>query len=241
MIDAVEASKFITEEKSGQLISKLKNQASVYQAEKLKRNTLVMNRVKPNNEDIYVIVNLLNEAINKKRAISFQYYEYSALKKKVLRNKGETYIISPYHLIWSGDFYYLVGYSEKREKVVSFRVDRIAPTPKILRTVAEPMPAKFDLIKYTKEVFSMYAGEHVQISLRCENSLMKTIIDRFGEDVTVFAYDMKSFRAIVEVSASPTFYGWVFGFGGKIQILGPEKVKMDYQEMVLEAAGQYKM
>ena len=46
-----------------------------------------------------------------------------------------------------------------------------------------------------KKVFSMFSGEKVLEDLRCDNSLMKTMVDRFGEDVTTFAYDMTSFRA----------------------------------------------
>lgn len=49
-------------------------------------------------------------------------------------------------------------------------------------------------------------------------------------------YHMTSFRVLVEVSASPTFFGWVFGFGGKVQILGPEEVKEQYQQMVIRAS-----
>ena len=35
-----------------------------------------------------------------------------------------------------------------------------------------------------KKVFSMFSGEKVLEDLRCDNSLMKTMVDRFGEDVT---------------------------------------------------------
>ena len=38
--------------------------------------------------------------------------------------------------------------------------------------------------------------------------------------------------SIVEVSASPTFFGWVFGFGGKISILSPNDIKETYKEQV---------
>ena len=86
----------------------------------------------------------------------------------------------------------------------------------------------------------MYDGKMVTVDLRCDNSLMKTIIDRFGEDVKTLAYDMTSFRVLVEVSASPTFFGWVFGFGGKVQILGPEGVKEQYQQMVVQASENMK-
>ena len=97
------------------------------------------------------------------------------------------------------------------------------------------MPDDFDIENYTKEVFFMFSGEKVLVDLRCDNSLMKTMVDRFGEDVTTLAYDMTSFRVQTEVSASPTFFGWVFGFNGKVQILAPESVKEQYKQMIAQA------
>jgi predicted DNA-binding transcriptional regulator YafY len=47
--------------------------------------------------------------------------------------------------------------------------------------------------------------------------------------------DMTSFRVQTEVSASPTFFGWVFGFNGKVQILAPESVKEQYRQMIAQA------
>lgn len=81
----------------------------------------------------------------------------------------------------------------------------------------------------------MFHGEKVMVDLRCDNSLMKTMVDRFGEEVTTLAYDMTSFRIQTEVSASLTFFAWVFGFGGKVQILGPESVKEQYRQMIAKA------
>ena len=238
LIDAVEASKFITAEKSTTLISKIKSLTSVHKAESLKRNIYVADRIKPGNENIYSIVNAINDAINRSRKITFRYYEYTGLKKKVLRNNGEVYSISPYHMVWTGDYYYVVGYSNKHEKIVSFRVDRIADIPKIANIASELAPANFDLPQYTRQVFGMFDGNTQLVDLRCDNSLMKTVIDRFGEDITVLAYDMDSFRLKIEVSLSPTFYGWIFGFGGKIQILGPQVAKDEYIKMLESALNQ---
>ena len=120
-------------------------------------------------------------------------------------------------------------------KVINFRVDRIASKPEILDKDIIPMPDDFDIENYTKEVFFMFSGEKVLVDLRCDNSLMKTMVDRFGEDVTTLAYDMTSFRVQTEVSASPTFFGWVFGFNGKVQILAPESVKEQYKQMIAQA------
>lgn len=235
LIDAIESSKFITQKKSDALIEKIHTLTSPGLVSKLKRNNYVADRVKPDNEQIYYIVDTINDAINKSRQISFQYYDYTGLKKKILKNKGEVYTLSPYHLLWNGDYYYVIGYSEKKGKIVTFRVDRIAATPSILPSAAVPKPKDFDLAEFTKEVFFMYDGSTVTVDLRCDNSLMKTMIDRFGEDVKTLAYDMTSFRLVTEVSASQTFFGWVFGFGGKVQILAPEDVKEQYRQMIMKA------
>ena len=217
LIDAVESSKFITKKKSETLIEKIHTMTSPGQVAKLKRNNYVVNRIKPDNEQIYYIIDAINEAINAGKQISFQYYDYTGLKKKVLKNKGEIYKLNPYKLLWCGDYYYVLGYSEKKSKVINFRVDRIASKPEILDKDIIPMLDDFDIENYTKEVFFMFSGEKVLVDLRCDNSLMKTMVDRFGEDVTTLAYDMTSFRVQTEVSASPTFLGWVFGFNGKVQ------------------------
>lgn len=236
LIDAVESSKFITSKKSEALIEKIHTMTGAGQVEKLKRNNYAFNRIKPDNEQIYYIIDTINEAINSGKQISFQYYDYTGLKKKVLKNKGEVYKLSPYKLLWCGDYYYVLGYSEKQGKVINFRVDRIATRPELLSKDSVPMLDDFDIENYTKEVFFMFSGEKVQADLRCDNSLMRVMVDRFGEDVTTLAYDMTSFRIQTEVSASPTFFGWLFGFGGKVQILGPQSLKEQYRQMVEKAS-----
>lgn len=232
LVDAVESSKFITAKKSEALIKKIHTLTSPAQAEKLKRNNYIADWIKPDNESIYYIVDAINDAINAGKKISFQYYDYVGLKKKVLKNKGEIYTLSPYKLLWNGDYYYIIGYSDKHSKVVNFRVDRIAKHPTILDEDAVPMPHDFDIENFTKEVFFMFSGQEVLVDLRCDNNLMKTMVDRFGEDVNILSYDNNSFRLQTEVSTSPTFFGWIFSFGGKVQILGPESVKEQYKKML---------
>ena len=119
LIDAVESSKFITKKKSETLIEKIHTMTSPGQVAKLKRNNYVVNRIKPDNEQIYYIIDAINDAINAGKQISFQYYDYTGLKKKVLKNKGEVYKLSPYKLLWCGDYYYVLGYSEKKSIVDS--------------------------------------------------------------------------------------------------------------------------
>ena len=129
LIDAVASSKFITAAKSKVLTDKLSAMANVHQAEGLNRNISLTERIKPKNEQIYEYIDVINRAINEKRKISFLYFTWTAAKRKRLKNDGKPYIFSPYTLTWNGDCYYMVGWSDKHEKVATFRVDRMAALP----------------------------------------------------------------------------------------------------------------
>ena len=235
LIDAVASSKFITEKKSKELVGKLSKLASNIQADELKRNVMPEGRIKSGNENIYYIVDTVNTAINNKKQISFQYFSFNVRKQKKAKHNGEMYIFSPYYLIWNGDYYYAVGYSEKHNGIGSFRLDRIIKTPTILEKEAIKMPTDFKINKYINTSFRMYNSKTESVELICDNSVLDAIIDRFGEDVQTYANDMQTFRAMVDVSVNHVFFGWVFGFAGKVKIKSPKEVKDQYYIM-LEAA-----
>ena len=153
-------------------------------------------------------------------------------KQKKLRHDGERYIFSPYRLIWNGDYYYVLGYSDKHQAIGSFRVDRISARPDILSEEAVPVPADFGVDDFLATTFRMYGSECQEVELICDNSVIDAIIDRFGTDVTIYACDMSTFRVIVRVAVSHIFFSWIFGFGGKVRIKGPEDVKEKYSEML---------
>lgn len=236
LIDATESARFITKDKSAALVEKLASLTSLFNKSKLVRNVDVENRIKAENEKVYYIMEALNDAINDHKKVSFQYFSYNVRKEQKAKNDGFTYVFSPYKLIWNGDYYYAVGYSEKHGGVGSFRVDRIARQPKILDEDAIKPPSDFDLNVYLNSMFRMYNGERKQIELVCSNDLMDAIIDKFGKDVPVFANDMKSFRVLVNTSVGSVFYSWVFGFAGRVSIKAPEEVKAEYAKMVFDAA-----
>lgn len=232
LIDAVQSSKFISANKSRELISKLMTLTSEANAAKLQHNLYVTGRVKSDNEKGYYIVEVINGAINEGKKISFFYTDYNARKEKVLKNNGRPYILSPYALIWDGDFYYVIGLNHACNQVNTFRVDRIGRPPDILNEAASPVPESLNLADYSREIFRMYDTEKsVEVSLLCENSLMKYLIDRFGLDVKTEIVDQNHFRAKVLVCTSPTFYRWVFGWAGRMKIEGPPSALEEYRQM----------
>ena len=232
LIDAVESSKFITANKSQELVEKLSRLAGEHASTGLKRNVCCENRVKPGNEKIYLIIDAINEAINANKKISFQYFRYDASKKQQLKLDGKSYEITPLHLVWNGDYYYMIGVYDYKQRLGSFRVDRIAKRPEILEDEGTPAPEGFDINEHINTTFRMFNSPHEEVELICDNDVMDSIIDRFGEEVTTYANDMTTFRAVVKVAVSHVFYSWVFGFGGKVKIKGPESVRSEYIKML---------
>ena len=236
LIDAVESSKFITEKKSRLLVEKLFKLTSETNAAKLKRNLHTSGRVRSANEKGYYIVDAINEAINAGRPISFYYTDFDAKKKQILRNDGKPYIVTPYTLIWNGDYYYMVGWNHEQEETRTYRVDRILKAPDILYEEAHPVSEDFDVARYTREVFRMYDDDKPEeVTLLCDNEIMKGVLDQFGMDITVKKADKEHFRTKVKVCTSPTFYSWVFQWGGKVRIDGPEEVILEYRELARKA------
>lgn len=237
LIDAVSSSRFITEKKSRDLSRKLGNLASVYQRKNLRRNIYATHRVKTDNEEIYYTVDVVNNAINSRKKIAFQYSEYSVYGEKVLRNDGEIYELSPYALFWNDDYYYVVGWSDKHQNVSVFRTDRLYK-PAILKEKAEKRPQDFKLEDYSKRIFEMFDGEPTEVRLKCRSEFMKYIVDRFGDNLPVIVANDDQFVVTVEVSLSPTFYAWIFRFNGGIRILSPKKAIDEYVDMARAAISE---
>ena len=232
LVDAVASFKFITKKKSDELIKKITSLGTPTSIPSLKRNLGPEGRIKQENERIYFVIEAINDAINEKKKISFQYFQYNIKKEQKLKHGGTVYKFSPYSLVWNGDYYYMVGFSEKHNGIVNFRIDRIAKTPHILDEGAVPMPDGFDIADYTNGMFRMYNSERCKVELICDNSVMDAIIDKFGINVKTCVYDMTSFKLEVIVAVNHVFFSWIFGFGGKVKIKSPEDVKSRYKEMV---------
>ena len=234
LIDAVESAKFITARKSKELVAKLSSLAGDYGAEKLKRNVCCEGRIKSDNERIYIIVDTINEAINEGKKISFPYFQYIVKKQHQLKHDGEAYVLSPLHLVWNGDFYYLVGVAEDNT-IRNFRVDRIAKCPTILEENSSQAPEDFNIDDYINTTFRMFNAEHTDVELLCDNDVIDSIIDRFGENIKITEAATENFKITVNVATSHIFYSWIFGFGGKVIILGPDAVREEYVSMLDKA------
>ena len=81
----------------------------------------------------------------------------------------------------------------------------------------------------------MYDTEElVEVTLICEDSVMKGVLDQFGLSLKVWRVDERHFGTKVQVCASPTFFTWVFQWEGRVKIAEPEEVIVLYKKMLAE-------
>ncbi len=238
LIDAIESSKFITAGKSKELVEKISSLTSNHVSASLKRNVSCEGRIKNGNERVYLIIDAINEAINSNRKISFQYFGFNEHKEKKLKKNGDAYILTPLHLVWNGDCYYMIGVYDYKQRLGNFRVDRIAKIPTILQEDGIAPPEGFYLDEYINTTFHMFNSKRDVVELVCDNEVMDSIIDRFGEDVITYANNKTSFIVKINIAVSHVFYSWVFGFCGKVKIKGPRNVKEKYEEMIRVALSE---
>lgn len=241
LVDAIQASKFITEKKSNALIKKLTALVSEYEASQLKRQVEVQGRIKTMNESIYYTVDDIHNAIINNKAITFEYLKWN-LQKELVPRKEERYEVSPWALTWDDENYYLIAYDDESQKIKHYRVDKINKikiTDK--KRQGKEHFAAFDMAAYSKMNFGMFGGKETKVKLRFKDEMVGVLLDRFGKDISIRKSTTAGWSETnVDVAVSDQFFGWIFALGGSVVIAGPDEVRMRFKEELEKVKELYK-
>lgn len=239
LVDATEASRFISRERSGMLIKKLRRFAGRGASGELNRSVYIEDRVKTDNDGSLENIDIIHRAINRGVRLEFKYFDYNSRKEKVFRHGGKVYSVSPISLVFGEENYYLVALDHSDGKRKNFRVDKMEP-PHITDTQIEGdgQARGFNTAEYSRKIFGMYGGREELVTLECRERLAGVIIDRFGKDVVLIPTDF-GFRVAVRVMVSPTFFAWVMGFAKDMRILSPSSVIDELKEKIKELSELY--
>lgn len=241
LVDSVQSAKFITEEKSNELIKKLERLTSRQSASELQRQVHVAGRVKAMNNDILSNVDAIHSAIASDVKISFQYFQWNVRKEPELRKNGERYLISPWGLSWDDENYYMIGYDSEAQMIKHYRVDKMMNMEVTgNRRDGKDVIKKMDMAAYAKKMFGMFHGDEQSVEILCENGLAGVMIDRFGKDVRMLKVDDEHFRVFVKVAASKHFIHWIMALGDGAKIIGPESLVKEISDEIKRLTKQYK-
>ena len=240
LAECVYAAKFINKGQADRLVNVVCEFVSEAQAERIKHNAFLMDRVKTNNKAVFNNISIINDAMSTRlegkkhipEKISFKYLKYTIgdISKQVERRKGADYVVSPFQLLINDGNYYLLAFDGK--KIIPYRVDRM----KDVQRTGEPREGqaefdKIDMRTYTQRVFSMFGGKKKRrVTIQFLFTLLDTAVERFGtKDAQYSMVDDKHFTVNAEVEISDQFFGWLLGFGKRAKILYPNDVVEDFR------------
>lgn len=225
LIDAIQSSKFITQTKSRELITKIKSFVSEHQAKQLQRQVYINDRVKTMNESVYYNVDDIHTAINQNKKIRFKYFKWDINKKLVPRHNGDWFVVSPWALTWDDENYYMVAFDDLDSKIKHYRVDKMMHiSVEEEKRSGKKVFRNFDMAEYSKATFGMYQGQKAKVKIQFANYMCGVFIDRFGKDISFRPIDDEHSELHVDVNVSPQFFGWIFSLGKDVKVTGPSEV-----------------
>ena len=203
MIDGVLSSRYITESQAKNLADRIANLSNKHFRSHVKHIYLLSNHEKSENKTVFYALECIDEAIEKGRQISFDYYCYAFDDDlKPSRSRRET--VSPIQLVIKNQFYYLIAATEvnvlgrAKEKdpthpmIKSYRLDMISnPIIEEDAIVDTERLAKYGQERDIKKILSSHPYMHVkgthisQASFLCFAQDINLVVENLGRDLKI--------------------------------------------------------
>ena len=201
----------------------------------------------PANSELFFTIEILDEAISKRRQVSFIYNTYD-VDKKLHPRKGESgqpreYLVNPYQMVATNGKYYLIGNYDKYDNVINFRLDRITGI-RLLNTPAKPMrevkglESGLDLPRHMAEHIYMFSGGSIWVAFRAKRYLVNDIIDWFGKDANFSDVTEEEMTVKVKVNEEAIKL-WVLQYALHVRILSPQSMADEIRKNLETALSQY--
>ena len=193
LIDGLLFSNHIPHRQRQQMVKKIEGLASEH-FKSYVRHIATLPDAGDSNKEIFFTISILDEAIEKKRKVSFKYLDMGTDKKLHARpdenGKPKIYTVSPYQMAAKEGKYYLICNYDKYDNISNYRIDRISQIQLLedekIRPFKELRNANgqdLNLGEYMKEHIYMYSGGETHVRFRIVKRMVSDIVDIFGKDV----------------------------------------------------------
>ena len=216
--DAVSAFPGISQRQCERLLDKLQRGLSRWQRAQC-RPLVVGASWRGMNQETFLSVEVLKEAVSRRCQVEFQYMEYG-MDKRLHPRRKRPYRVSPYGLCFTNGNYYLLCRYQGAEGISHYRVDRIQAPILLEEQAIESLPSGLNLEQYVRERVYPFPGGAVHAVLRCENDLLSDVLDRFGMKTQFQSNGDGTFDAVVFTGAAGLKF-WALQYVGACQILEP--------------------
>ena len=242
LIDSVLFSKTLSDSAAKKLIEKLRGLGNIYFDTKVShvKPTPLLHRT--DNKSVLYNVSAINEAMDKKKKITFRYNRYGIDFK--MHDRGKDYIMNPYQMVASNGHYYLLGNIDKYENVTYYRIDKMSKV-QILDEKVKPqkdvkgIDGHLDLPKHMAEHIYMFYGETVTANIKTDISMMDSLVDWFGKDFRILENDGDDLLISVKCNERALFY-WALQYGSYVEVVSPDELMKKLADAIDEMAKKYK-
>lgn len=190
LTDAVHAFPFIPARQTEQLIAKLQKELSIHKRKKYRHLTVVRQEHKTDNRQVFLNLEILDEAISAKKQVNFTYLDYGT-DKKLHPRREELYTVNPYGLVYTNEHYYLICSYAGSKKTSLYRLDLIRD---IEQSEADIDRFPEDKSEISEAVYA-FSGKPERVKIRCDRGILKDVIDRFGSGIRISEADEEHFTA----------------------------------------------
>lgn len=244
LIDAVFSSRSIDSKRSRDLAEKLSKFLSVNERKKYKYICKADEIVRTDNKQLFYTIDILNEAIEQGKKVSFNYnrYYFDSTTRKNKNNK--TYIINPYFLINNQGRYYLVCNYEFFSEIANYKVELISNI-KILDKDVKPITQLkgcengVDMAKYANENIYMFHNKTVNATFKIDNEYSaEYIMEWFGKNANFYEKDGITY-ADVTANEQALIY-WCLQYGETIELLSPKETREEIKNKIDILKNRYK-
>ncbi len=244
LVDSVLSNKYIPRQFSSELINKLLNQTT----KELKEHTKYVNAIDdwnktPNNE-VFLNIELIDEAIANKKQISFDYNAFNTRYELVPKHPDRRSVVSPYRMIVKNQRYYLMSKNTERGNLSYYKIDKIT-NMRILKADAEDintLPSFFHGVD--DEVLSdalpyMFSDIPTKITVELKDkSMIDVMYDWFGKKVNFI--ERADGRVVATCKSSPlAMKYWALQYMDEARIMSPASLVMDIKNELNKAIENY--
>jgi proteasome accessory factor C len=175
-------------------------------------------------------------AIFRNKTIVFDYYTME-------RDEVGTRRVDPYHLLFQGGQFYLLGYAHEREAIRVFRLSRIRGKVSYATKAEHDFrrPEDFDPRAYARRA-DWQLGDPLDVAEVLISARIAWQVERhFGRYGEIRALEDGEIVFATEYSSTRTIVAWVLGLGANARLLGPDALTDELQrrlELLSERHGE---
>lgn len=244
LIDAVQASKAITYDDSAVLLNKLKAMTSQNVFNSIRNCAFIQGGSKGSNTEFYNNLEKIKLAINEDRQIELEYSDFEFNSMLNINENITKLKLSPYFLYWKDDNYFMKGSLENSNIISNFRLDKITKLEisNDIRKLISTLKNYNSISNYTEySANTKYAinGVLENLELKCSNSILDTVIDKFGSYITLIKEEDDSFILRTTAIIDDSFITWAFSQGINLEILSPSSARRKLIESSEAILNQY--